>query len=71
MPFWNKSGSGQTWRNAFDCVVLHLWHEYAMKSNTAEAKKEKMGNLMYIPQACFFQHDHIDTRGLQAHERKA
>jgi hypothetical protein len=46
LPYWKMLGSGKTWCDAFDCVVLHIWHGYATKSNTAEEKKGKTGHAL-------------------------
>jgi hypothetical protein len=39
LPSYNKLSSGKTWHDAFECTKKALWHEYAMKSNTAQENK--------------------------------
>jgi hypothetical protein len=54
LPYYNKTGSGQTWRDGYDLVKLDLWSKYATKQNLLKMKKsrpEKYG--VYLPKSSF------------------
>jgi hypothetical protein len=39
IPYYNKTWSGQAWRDSYDLVKLALWSAYATKQNLIEMKK--------------------------------